>query len=117
MKNQIYSVYHLTLDPVNFEAFKTLIAKIVAATSKEPGTLTYEYVVNAEKNAVHIIERYLTAGLLPHVNETFSPFAEEFLSLVTIDRLFVYGETTPEIREILDGFGAIYFTPFDGFTR
>ena len=79
--------------------------------------MIYEYVVNADRSVVHITERYRTNGLLPHVEQTFAPFAERFLKLATIKKLFVYGETTPEIRTTLDGFGAEYLTPFTGFTR
>jgi len=117
MQNEVYSLYHLSIDPVNFDAFKALVETIVEATSKEADTTTYEYVVNADHTVVHIIERYRTQGVLPHVEQTFSPFAEQFLSLATITKLYVYGDTTPEIRAKLDGFGAEYLTPFAGFSR
>lgn len=117
MKNEIYSLYHLAVAPSDFEAFEQLIHPIVAATREEPDTMTYEYVVNADRSVVHIIERYRTTGLLPHVEQTFAPFAERFLKLAKIQKLFVYGDTTPEIRAKLDGFGAEYFTPFAGFSR
>jgi hypothetical protein len=89
----------------------------ISATSKEPDTLTYEYVVNADHSIARIIESYRTPGLLPRVEKTFAPFAERFFSLAKIEKLFVYGETTPEIRTNLDGFGAVYLTPFEGFSR
>ena len=109
--------FHLSLDPANYEAFKDLVAQIVSATRQEPGTLGYEYSVNADKSAVHIVERYRTEALLSHLEETFAPFAQRFLELVTIKSLYVYGTTTPEIRAKLGDFGAVYMTPFDGFTR
>lgn len=109
--------FHLSIEPANFEAFRELVARIVAATREEPGTLGYEYSANADLSAVHIVERYRTPALLSHVEETFAPFAERFLELATIESLYVYGPTTPEIRAKLDGFGAVYMTPFDGFTR
>jgi quinol monooxygenase YgiN len=117
MQDQVYSIYHLSIAPSDFDAFERLIQPIVAATSEEPDTTIYEYVVNADRTVVHIVERYRTQGLLPHVEETFTPFAERFLQLAKIDRLFVYGETTPAIRAKLDGFGAEYLTPFAGFSR
>jgi quinol monooxygenase YgiN len=117
MKNQLYTIYHLRLDPANFEVFKALVETIVAETVKEPDTNIYEYVVNADQTEIHIIERYHPRGLLPHVEQTFAPFAERFLALATIEKTYVYGETTPEIRAKLDGFGAIYFDSFAGFTR
>jgi quinol monooxygenase YgiN len=117
MHNEIYSIYHLSIAPSDFDAFKELIQPIVAATREEPDTTIYEYVVNADHTAVHIVERYRTPGLLPHVEETFAPFAERFLKLAKIEKLFVYGDTTPAIRATLDGFGAEYLTPFAGFSR
>jgi len=117
MNDQIYSIYHCAIEPAQFDAFKALIDEIVEATSKEPDTTTYEYVVNADRTKMHIVERYRTAGLLPHVQQTFAPYADRFLSFARIEALYVYGETTPEIRDTLDGFGAVYLTPFAGFSR
>jgi quinol monooxygenase YgiN len=117
MKGEIYSIYHLTIAPSNFNAFEELIKPIISATRDEQDTTIYEYVVNADRTAVHIVERYQTDGLLRHVQQTFAPFAERFLQLAKIEKLFVYGDTTPEIRALLDGFGAEYLTPFAGFSR
>lgn len=117
MKNEIYSIYYLTIAPSDFAAFEKLIQPIVAATRDEPDTTIYEYAVNADRTEVHILERYRTHGLLPHIEQTFAPFAERFLRLVTIKKLFVYGDITPVIRAKLDGFGAEYLTPFAGFSR
>lgn len=117
MQGELYTIYHLTIDPVNFGAFKALAAKIVEGSREEPDTLTYQWLVNEDCAEAHILERYRMSGLLPHVEQTFSPHAEEFLSLATIEKLYVYGDPTPEIRAKLDSFGAIYLSPFDGFTR
>lgn len=117
MQNEVYSLYHLSIDPADFDTFKALVERIVEATAKEPDTTTYEYMVNADRTVVHIIERYRTQGLLSHVKKTFTPFAQRFLELANIEKLFVYGDTTPEIRATLDGFGAVYLTPFAGFSR
>lgn len=117
MPNEIVTLYHLTIKPEQFESFRELVDKIVAASSEEPATLAYQYVVSPDHSKVHIIERYEMDGVLPHVEQTFAPFAEEFLSFASIDQLFVYGEPTAEIRAKLDGFGAIYLAPFAGFAR
>jgi hypothetical protein len=39
------------------------------------------------------------------------------LELCTITSLVVYGTPDAEIRKRLDPFGAVYMTPFDGFSR
>lgn len=117
MQNDIYTVYHLTIDPADFEALAALIDELVPGAREEADTLTYEFSVNAAHTKVTIIEGYRTAGVVPHVTQTFAPYAKRFLKLVKIDQLYVYGKTTPEIRATLDGFDPIYMTTFAGFTR
>jgi len=117
MQGESYSIFHCSIEPSNFSAFKDLAAELVEKSSQEPDTLTYEYVVNAERTQVHIVERYRGNGFIPHARITFAPYAERFLELVKIDKLFVYGQPTPEAKAMLDGFGAQYFESIAGFTR
>lgn len=117
MKNEITCVFNLAINEGKFPAFKELVSHIVEATYKEPGTLSYVYSVSDDQKTAHIVERYRQESLVGHVDHTFAPFAEDFLSLVTITGLTVYGEPDDEIRARLDPFGAVYMKPFDGFTR
>lgn len=117
MSNEITTLYHLTVSPEKFDAFHALVKTIVDASRKEVDTLAYEYFADGKNSMVHIIEHYRMPGVLPHVEQTFAPYAEAFLSFATIEKLFVYGEPTPEVRAKLDGFGAIYLSPFEGFRR
>lgn len=114
MQGQIYTIYHLTINPNEFDDFEVLAIKLVEGSRQETGTLTYEWLVNADRTKAHIMERYRMSGLLPHVEQTFAPYAEEFLSLAEIDSLYVDGDPTPEIRAKLDTFGAIYLSPVTG---
>ena len=117
MKDEVISIFTLSLAPEDFPEFKTLVAKIVAATSEEPGTWMYEYSVNEARTEVHIIERYRADAVVNHIEETFAPFGEKFLELVKITSLLVYGNPDAPTRKHLDAFGAVYMNPFDGFTR
>lgn len=117
MKDQIYTIYHLTINPNEFDDFEALANSLVEGSRQETDTFTYEWLVNADRTKAHIMERYRMPGLLPHVEQTFAPHAEEFLSLARIDSLYVYGDPTPEIRAKLDAFGAIYLRHLAGFAR
>lgn len=117
MEDTIYTLYHLSIDPANFEEFRELVETLVKVTANEPDATIYEYVVNSARTEVHIVERYRTAGVLPHIEQSFAPYAAQFLKLATIERAYVYGNPTPEIRAKLDGFGAVYFAPVAGFAR
>jgi quinol monooxygenase YgiN len=117
MNNEIICIFKLSLESSSFHTFEKLIAQIVNDTDKEVGTLTYLYCVNEEKNSVHIVERYQENSLLSHIDTTFSPFADEFLSLVSITELTVYGYPNDEEKSRLDKFGAQYLIPFNGFSK
>lgn len=49
MNNEIICVFKLSLNSNLYQNFEKLVANIVNATQKEPGTLTYQYSVNDEK--------------------------------------------------------------------
>jgi hypothetical protein len=91
MSDQITSLFTIALQPQDFPAFKGLVA--------------------------HILERYLPDGVVSHIEQTFAPFAERFLSLATITGLTVYGLPDAEVRKRLDPFGAVYMNDFGGFCR
>ena len=118
MVDDLYWVFTLDVKPGKFQEFRTLVADIVAASHKEPGTLASQYSVNADETVVHIFERYRDSdAFVAHVDQTFGPQAERFLSLVTVASLVVYGNPNAAARKALDSFDAAYMTLFDGFAR
>lgn len=117
MHPYISCLFTLAVKPKEFSEFKALIANVVEATEQEPGTLVYEYSVDESNSVVHILERYKADSVVSHVDTTFAPFGERFLQLCKITSLTVYGTPDVEIRKRLDPFGAVYMTPFDGFSR
>jgi quinol monooxygenase YgiN len=87
-------------------------------TRKEEGSMAYEYCVSADQSTIHIIEHYRDcAAVVHHVTKTFSQFAEKSTALASVSSFDVYGEPDAEVKKILDGFGAVYFARFDGFTK
>jgi quinol monooxygenase YgiN len=118
MHNEIYWVLTLSVKPGQFDEFKKLVTEIVAETTKEPGALAYEYSVNADQTVVHVFERYTdSAAVVKHVDETFVPRAERFVSLASPTGLVVYGTPNEEARKRLAGLGADYMNVFAGFKR
>lgn len=113
----ITNVFHMTVEPQNLEEFKMLIDPIIDDSNKEPGTLIYEYTLGGDGRTVHIVERYLTDAVLSHVENTFGPYAERFLKLASIEKLYVYGEPPADLRAKLETFGAIFMAPLSGFSR
>ncbi|MFM0313014.1 antibiotic biosynthesis monooxygenase [Paraburkholderia sp. RL17-383-BIF-A] len=118
MHNEITCVFSLEVKAGRFEQFKQLIAEIVPLAKAEPGTIMYEYSSSADGNVVHIVERYRNSrAITEHVELTFAPYAERFLSLVTVKALTVYGDPDQAARQKLDAFGPSYLVQFDGFKR
>lgn len=116
MENQITCVFQLSVKNGMLDYFKVLVEKVVAATRKEVGTLAYFYSVDQSGQIVHIIEQYTDSlALVSHIDQTFAPFADDFISMVDIRKLTVYGNPDQNAKLRLDNFGAMYLKPFDGF--
>jgi quinol monooxygenase YgiN len=115
---EIYWVVTCAVQPGRLADFKQVVAELVAAAKEEPGTLAYEYSVDAGQGTVHIFERYRDSNaVVSHVTQTFAPFAERFLALVRVSSFVVYGAPSADAQRALAGFNPTYMTPFDGFTR
>ena len=118
MKKDIYWLCTFRVKPEDFPAFKAVVAPLVEETRKEEGSMAYEYNITADHSVVHIIEHYRdSASVVHHVTNTFSQFAAAFTALASVESFVVYGTPEPEAKAILDSFGAVYVTPFDGFTK
>jgi quinol monooxygenase YgiN len=117
MRNEIYYVVTATIKPGRFADFKRVIAPLVAATEQEPGSHAYDYSVDEQESVLHIFESYRDSqAVIDHITGTFAPFADDFGACVDIEGFVVYGHPNAAAREILDGFGSVYMTPFEGFT-
>ncbi|RYZ92038.1 MAG: hypothetical protein EOP06_05470 [Proteobacteria bacterium] len=115
--NALTSTYVLKVKDGQYDAFVAFAKMIVELTSKEPGTLTYQYSASADQKTETINELYQSSeALLSHVKETFGPRAGAFLETVDIEKLYVYGTPNAEGKAVLDSFGAIYMTALDGST-
>ena len=118
MRNEIYWVVTCSLHPGKFEEFKGVVAPLVAATKAEPGSLAYDYSVNDDETLVHVFEAWQDSeDVVSHITKVFSQFADDFSACVDFDSFVVYGKPDTAAKEILDGFGSVYMTPFEGFTR
>jgi hypothetical protein len=90
---------------------------MVKSTKGEPGVLIYERFVSADGKVVYVYERYAdSAAAVAHLVAFGKLYGERFKSMVDRRRFTVFGAPTDELRRILDGFGAAYFGPFEGFS-
>jgi quinol monooxygenase YgiN len=118
VRDEIYWFVTATIEPETYDAVVTMLVPLVEATRKEPGNNAYDYSVNTDHTVVHIFESYRDSeALVTHVQDTFSQFAEEFTELISINEFVVYGWPDPAAKQILDGFGSVYMTPFIGYTQ
>lgn len=116
MSSTIYWVVTCTVKPGKFADFKKVISPLAATTKQEAGSISYDFSVSEDQNTVHIFEHYTdSAAIVHHVTQTLSQFLEAFGACASIDELVVYGTPEGEAKQILDGLGSVYFTPFDGF--
>jgi quinol monooxygenase YgiN len=115
---EIYWIVKCAVQPGHLAEFKKVVGQLVAAAKEEPGTLAYEFSLDADQTAVHIFERYRDSNaVVSHVTQTFKPFGERFLALAKLSSFVVFGKPSEEAQAALAGLNPTYVTPFDGFTR
>jgi quinol monooxygenase YgiN len=102
----------------NRAGFVDLMNELVARTSKEAGTLVYEWYEVGNTGTWHILERYADAenGDL-HVKGFAEGYAGRFFELVTSCTGIVSDNATPYIKAVLEGISPLYIAQKGGFNR
>ena len=102
---------------VNVEEFLDGVVKSV--NESEPGTILYEYYLSEDKKKVSLIEIYKTdADALIHMkNFLAAPHSGPFLETFEIKSFKVMGNSSDELKEILNDFTRDHRKLIHGFMR
>ena len=116
MENLISWHVELVVRPGQLDHFRALTREMMESTKREPGVLIYERFIDDANANVHIYERYTdSAAAVAHLHTFARLYGERFSGMVERTRFVVYGDPTPDLKQLLDGLGAIYLSRFDGF--
>ena len=114
-------IFYLDLNIVNSDIdvgeFLDGIVKTVQET--EPGTQLYEYYISDKRNKVSLIEIYKSdADAVIHMkNFLKAPHSGPFLEIFEIESFKVLGNSSDELKKILDDFTKDHRILIDGFKR
>ena len=102
---------------VNVEEFLDGVVKSV--NESEPGTILYEYYLSEDKKKVSLIEIYKTdADAVIHMkNFLAAPHSGPFLETFEIESFKVMGNSSNELKEILNDFTRDHRKLIRGFKR
>ena len=118
MGEQISWQVELYVKPDQLEAVRALSREMIDSTKSETGTLIYERFVSDNGEIVQVFERYIdSAAAVAHLNAFVGLYGDRLAKMVVRKRFAVFGTPSPELKEILDQFGATYFAPLAGFSR
>jgi len=93
-------IVELELSPQQSDQLQAVMQEMADRTrADEPGTLEYQWFLNAEANACYIFERYADAHAAVVHSRTFPPELEERAQAFRPTRLTAYGKLTPTIEE------------------
>jgi quinol monooxygenase YgiN len=102
----------LAVKPGMLPAFEVLTGEMVASARNERGTLSFQRFISEDGNCVEVYERYAdSAAATEHLQKFFATFAIRFSALVERKHFRVFGEPSPELKALLDTFGADYLQP------
>ena len=112
-----YLDLNVTNNSVNVEEFLDGVVKSVNET--EPGTMLYEYYLSEDKKKVSLIEIYKTdADAVIHMkNFLAAPHSGPFLETFEIESFKVMGNSSNELKEILNDFTKDHRKLIRGFKR
>ena len=116
--SQISYVIEFTINDGQTDALRSKAeAYIAAAQENEPGTLAYQWYLNADGTTCVLVERFENSGAVMTHLGNIGPSLPELLAVAPITRFEVLGDASDEVRGALADLGAIHFAHLGGFDR
>ena len=98
------------------EAFKDAGARMTAAATAEPGTVTYRWYLSEDGHFINEDVYTDEAGLFAHVGAlTESGMMDDYMGAIDLEGVMVLDAVNDEAREALAAFGATHYSMFGGF--
>lgn len=109
---------YVEMDLTDLETYRQTSAHIEAAAMKQPGVL-YHRSFGIGGQRVAVLEGYADQHALFQwgTSEAFQQAAGDLGSLIAGLKVEVVGEVTGEAKDMMDGWGAVYFERLAGFSR
>jgi quinol monooxygenase YgiN len=102
-----------------FSEFEALAKQMVAVSEKEPGTITYNFVVSADRKRCRLTEGYADiAAISEHFRgPAVQQFVPELLKIASVTVMEFHGDPGPEVSDMAAPFNPSVFAAFHGFDR
>jgi quinol monooxygenase YgiN len=109
----------LAINEGRLDAFERIMQAMVVVSQKEPGTLGYEWFLNADRRRCRLLETYVDANALQsHLNgPAVHELVPKLLEVASVRGFEVYGDPGPKASAMLAGFGAEVFDFWSGLNR
>lgn len=107
MNDQVLYIIDFDVTEGKETDMQQLIEDLMESTSKESGVLNYHWAKNG--NIYDSLEHFESSkAAYDHLTNFAENFAERYMSLGTVISTTVYGNPNPAVKEILNGFEAVY---------
>ena len=106
------------IKPGKLEEFKKMAEALTAGVeADEPTTLGYEWFISEDGSSCYLIESYGNAeAFLLHFQNLGSKL-HDMLEISPLEDMVVIGDPGPEVKEMLAGLGAKFYSPHVGVAR
>lgn len=117
--NRIRLLVDIDIHDGKFAEFEAIVREMAAASAREPGTIAYHFVLDADRKRCRLIEGYTDqAAIAAHFD---GPAVQEWLpkmtQVATPKRLEIYGDPGPKVTAMAAAIGATLYSDWQGFDR
>ena len=112
----VHLMVELSIDDGKLQTFQDIATEMIAGSCQEPGTLRYEWYLRSDRKLCRVLETYASAeAMLAHLNGPVTrQLIPKLIDHAMLDRIEVYGDVGPKVKEELARFGAQFFERWGG---
>ncbi len=97
--------------------FLELMKNRINDTKKEEGIIKFEWALGEDQESATIQEEYQNSKALLEHMQPVAQFADNYFKLFDVNKILIYNEVSPEVRDALVGLKPIYMKFIGGFDK
>ena len=117
--SRIRVLVDVEIHPGKFAEFESVVKKMAAVSEQEPGTISYHFLLSADRSRCRLTEGYTDAAAITahFAGPAVQQFVPQMMQVASPTRMEIYGDPGPQVASMATAFGAEIFTSWERFDR
>ncbi|WP_010168434.1 putative quinol monooxygenase [Candidatus Epulonipiscium viviparus] len=117
MLNKAMWIIEGKIKPGKIQAYLDIMKERIDIVQKEDGIINYEWALGEDEESITIRVEYSDSATARMHLIKLANFADHYLKLIDLEKILVYSDLSPDLRDAISSLNPIYMNYIGGFSK